>query len=58
MRHVRACPHKGRDLTSLWLALPVSSFWEWAKVEGVEHVEIGNVSLFRKEAIMAKRRSG
>jgi hypothetical protein len=39
------------------LGMPVSSFWEWVKVAGIRFVQVGSVSLFPKDAIMAKRRA-
>jgi integrase len=39
------------------LGMPISSFWEWVKVEGIRFAQVGNVSLFPKDTIMAKRRA-
>ena len=39
------------------LGMPVSSFWEWVKVAVIRFVQVGSVSLFPKDAIMAKRRA-
>jgi len=40
------------------LKMPPSTFHEWTKTDGIGFVLIGKVSLFRKDAIMEKRRSG
>jgi hypothetical protein len=40
------------------LKMPPSTFHEWTKSEGIAFILIGEVSLFRKDAIMAKRRAG
>ena len=53
-----ACNYYTRDEAVDLLKIPVSSFWEWVKVEGIAFIKIGNVSLFPKDVIMAKRRAG
>ena len=35
-----------------------TTFFYWAKRNGVDFILIGQVSLFRKDVIMNKRRSG
>jgi hypothetical protein len=39
------------------LNIPASTFFDWTKSEGIDFIKIGQVSLFRKDLIMEKRRA-
>jgi len=41
-----------------FLNMVSSTFFDWTKAEGIEFIQIGQVGLFRKDVVLAKKRAG
>ena len=41
-----------------FLNMVSSTFFDWTKADGIEFIQIGQVGLFRKDVVLAKKRAG